>query len=101
MTMRTRSGPLVPYRGLDLTGEAGVFCGKLLADLGADIIKVEPAAGDSARAIGPHYGDVPDPERSIFWWAFNTSKRSITLDIETPEGREDVKRLAAQADFLL
>jgi crotonobetainyl-CoA:carnitine CoA-transferase CaiB-like acyl-CoA transferase len=86
---------------LDLTGEAGVFCGKLLADLGADIIKVERPGGDAARSIGPHYGDVPHPEKSLFWSAFNTNKRSITLDIETPEGREELKSLVETADFFI
>lgn len=91
----------MPYRGLDLAGETGVYCGKLLADLGADIIKVERPGGDPARGIGPFYGDVPDPERSLSWYALNTSKRSIALDIETPEGREELKRLVATADFLV
>ena len=78
-------GMLSPYRVLDLTDEKGLFCGKLLGDLGADVIKVERPGGDPARNIGPFYHDEVDPEKSLFWWAFNTSKRGITLDIETSQ----------------
>ncbi len=101
MAGENRSGPLVPYRGLDLTEDDGAYCGKLLADLGADIIKVERPGGDPARSIGPYLDDIPDPERSLSWHALNTSKRSITLDIETHEGREELKRLVETADFFI
>lgn len=99
--MTNRTGPLVPYRGLDLTGQTGMFCGRLLADLGADIIKIERPGGDPARHMGPFYGDVPDPEKSLSWFAFNASKRSITLEIETPEGRDELKKLIATADIFI
>ncbi|MBI3040846.1 MAG: CoA transferase, partial [Chloroflexi bacterium] len=72
-------GMLSPYRVLDLTDEKGFLCGKLLGDLGADVIKVERPGGDPARKIGPFYHDEADPEKSLFWFAFNTSKRGITL----------------------
>lgn len=89
------------YRGLDLTDEKGGFCGKVLADLGADIIKVEMPGGDAARGIGPFYRDVPAPENSLFWFAFNTSKRGITLNIETVDGKALFKRLASTMDFII
>ncbi|MFC1986845.1 CoA transferase, partial [Chloroflexota bacterium] len=73
-------GMLSPYRALDLTDEKGLLCGKLLGDLGADVIKVERPGGDLARNMGPFYHDEPDLEKSLFWFAFNTSKRGITLD---------------------
>lgn len=92
---------LSPYRVLDLTDEKGLLCGKLLADLGADVIKVERPGGDLARNIGPFYHDIQDPEKSLFWFAFNTNKRSITLDIETGDGREIFKRLVKIADFVI
>jgi len=69
--------------------------------LGADIIKVERPGGDPARNVGPFLNDIPDPERSLSWHAFNTSKRSITLDIESPEGREELKKLVETADFFI
>jgi len=92
---------LSPYRVLDLTDEKGLFCGKLLGDLGADVIKVEKPGGDPARSIGPFYQDEEDPEKSLLWFVFNTSKRGITLDIEVPDGREVFKRLVKTADFVV
>jgi len=94
-------GLLSPYRVLDLTDEKGIFCGKLLADMGADVIKVEKPGGDPVRNLGPFYHDEPDPEKSLFWFAFNTNKRGITLDIETKDGQEVFKRLVKTADFVL
>jgi len=72
-------GMLSPYRVLDLTDEKGLMCGKLLGDFGADVIKIERLGGDPARNIGPFYHDEAVPEKSLFWFAFNTSKRGITL----------------------
>ncbi|MFC1933818.1 CoA transferase [Chloroflexota bacterium] len=94
-------GMLSPYRALDLTDEKGLLCGKLLGDLGADVIKVERPGGDLARNMGPFYHDEPDLEKSLFWFAFNTSKRGITLDIETTEGQEVFKRLVKNADLVI
>lgn len=89
------------YRGLDLTDERGMLCGRMLAGLGAQVTKVEPPGGDQARSIGPFYEDIPHPERSLFWFAWNADKRGITLDIETRDGRDLLRRLAGNADFLL
>jgi crotonobetainyl-CoA:carnitine CoA-transferase CaiB-like acyl-CoA transferase len=94
-------GLLSPYRVLELTDEKGFLCGKLLADLGADVIKIEKPGGDPARNIGPFYKDIVDPQKSLYWFAFNTGKRSITLDIESGEGQEIFKRLVATADFVI
>jgi benzylsuccinate CoA-transferase BbsE subunit len=88
-------------RILDLTREPGFFAGKLLGDLGADVIKVEPPGGDAARHRPPFWGHVPDPERSLLWLAMNTSKRGITLDLERPRGRELLLALAVRADVVL
>jgi len=96
-----REGMLSPYRVLDLTDEKGFLCGKLLGDLGADVIKIERPGGDPARSIGPFYHDEVDPEKSLYWWAFNTSKRGITLDIETTDGQDIFKKLAMTADFVI
>src|SRR5438067_2503977 len=73
--------PLAGIRVLELAGIGGQYCGKLLGDMGADVIKIEPPAGDAARRVGPFAGDQPDPNRSLSFWYYNTSKRSITLDI--------------------
>lgn len=92
---------LSPYRVLDLTTERGLLCGQILGDLGADVIKVEPPGGSPARKLGPFYQDQPHPDRSLFWWAYNRNKRSITLDLTTAEGKAILHRLVAGAHFLL
>src|SRR3984885_648234 len=92
---------LSPYRVLDLSTERGLLCGQMLADLGADVIKVEPVGGSSARSIGPFYKDAPHPDRSLYWWAYNRNKRAITLDVERDGGRDLLRRLIARADFLI
>jgi benzylsuccinate CoA-transferase BbsE subunit len=94
-------GMLSPYRVLDLTNEHGFICGKLLSDLGADVIKIEKPGGDPARNIGPFYHDIPDPEKSLYWWAFNINKRGITLDIETADGQAIFNRLVKNADVVI
>ncbi|MFC1534313.1 CaiB/BaiF CoA transferase family protein, partial [Thermodesulfobacteriota bacterium] len=70
-------------------------------DLGADVIKVEKPGGDPVRRIGPFYHDTPEPEKSLYWFALNTSKRGITLDIETTDGQAIFKRLVETADIVI
>ncbi len=94
-------GFLGPYRVLDLTNERGYLTGKLLGDLGADVIKIEKPGGDPGRRLGPFYQDIPEPEKSLFWWGFNNNKRGITLDIETADGQEIFKKLVKTADFVI
>jgi len=89
------------YRILDLTNEKGFFCGKLLGDIGADVIKIEKPGGDKSRNLGPFYHDEVDSEKSLYWFAFNANKRGITLDIETADGREIFKRMAQKADAVI
>ena len=88
-------------RVLDLAGEMGQYCTKLLADLGADVIKVEPPEGDPARNLPPFYHDETDPQKSLYWLNLNTSKRSVTLNIEDPEGRKLLEKLVATADVVV
>jgi crotonobetainyl-CoA:carnitine CoA-transferase CaiB-like acyl-CoA transferase len=95
------SGPLAGLRVLELAGETGQFCGKLLGDLGADVIKIEPPGGETCRRLGPFVDNIPHPERSLSFWYYNTSKRGITLDLETADGRALFRRLAATADVVL
>jgi len=93
--------PLAPYRVLDLT-EGGVnWAGRLLSDMGADVIRVEPPGGSPTRKRAPFYQDEPHPERSLYWTAYNLNKRGVTLDLERPEGQDLFTRLAATADFIL
>ena len=92
---------LPPYRVLDLSGPEAVFCGKLLADYGADVVRVEPPGGHPSRHRGPFSGDQPGIERSLYFLFYNTNKRSITLDLETEKGRDLFRRLAAQSDVVL
>ncbi len=93
--------PLAPYRALDLTEGGYNWCGKVLADLGADVIKVEPPQGSPTRLRAPFYKDQPHPDGGLFWRAYCLNKRSITLDLEDLKGREVFKRLAATSDFVL
>lgn len=92
---------LSPYRALDLAGEMGLLCGKVLGDLGVDVIKVEKPDGDDARKLGPFYHDTPGPENSLLWWAYNTSKRGVTLDLEDTQGRQLFKKLVMETDFVI
>jgi crotonobetainyl-CoA:carnitine CoA-transferase CaiB-like acyl-CoA transferase len=92
---------LSDYRILELTDDRGLYCGKILADLGADVIKIEPPGGDPSRNTGPFYKDIPHPEKSLYWWAYNTSKRGITLNIETADGADIFRRLVKTADVVV
>ena len=94
-------GLLAPYRVLDLTDGRGLLCGKMLADLGSDVVQVEPPGGSPARRIGPFYKGEPGAERSLFWWAYCANKRGITLDMGTADGAALFRRLAGQADFVI
>lgn len=88
-------------RVLDLSDETGHLAGKILGDMGADVLKVEPPGGDPLRHRGPFLGDREDRERSLAWLALNTSKRSIVLDLAGGSGRARLRDLAREADVLL
>ena len=81
-TESANPGALDGVRVLDLTTEMGQYAGKLLADLGADVIKVEPPGGDAARGVGPFAGDRVSRETSLAWWYFNANKRSVTCNLD-------------------
>lgn len=97
----SESGALSGVRVLDLADEKGVYCTKLLADMGADVIRVEHPGGDQMRRVGPFVDDIAGPDRSIPFLHYNTSKRGITLDYATPEGKEIFGRLASNADVIV
>jgi crotonobetainyl-CoA:carnitine CoA-transferase CaiB-like acyl-CoA transferase len=99
--MTDAPGPLAGLRILELADEKGQFCGKLLADLGADVIKIEPPGGECNRAVGPFLDDVPHRDRSLSFWYYNTSKRGITLDLESTDGNQLLRRLAETSDVVL
>ena len=94
-------GALSGVRVLELADEKGQFCGKLLGDLGADVVKIEPPGGEPNRHVGPFLDDVPSPERSLSFCYYNTSKRGITLNLETADGRLLFLRLTATADVIV
>ena len=95
------SAALRGVRVLDLADVSGAYCGKLLGDMGADVIKVEPPGGEPVRHIGPFLGGKADRNRSFFFWHYNTSKRSVTLDLQTAGDRERFARLAESADLII
>lgn len=92
---------LFPYRVLDLTGGGCLMAGRLLADLGATVIKVEKVGGDPSRNTGPFYHDIPDPGKSLFWYACNRGKKSISLNLESKDGGSIFLRLVEKSDIVL
>lgn len=92
---------LAPYRVLDLTDHRGELAGMILGDLGADVIRVEPREGSEARRRGPLLTTGDETERSLQFRAYNRNKRSIVLDLATPDDRAAFLDLAAGADFVL
>jgi crotonobetainyl-CoA:carnitine CoA-transferase CaiB-like acyl-CoA transferase len=97
------SGPLAGLRVLDLgTRIAAPFCAGLLGEQGADVIKIEqPRGGDFMREIGPFVDAGDDGQYSLFWAVEGRGRKSVTLDLRTPEGQDLLRRLAATADVLV
>jgi benzylsuccinate CoA-transferase BbsE subunit len=93
--------PLDDLRVLDLSDDKGALCGKIFADLGADVIKVEPPEGSLTRRIPPFLDDSPGPDSGLYFIAYEAGKRSVTLDLEQPDGRELLRALASNCDFLI
>jgi len=96
-----QQGALTGYRVLDLADSRGSYCAKILADLGADVIKIEGPEGDPGRRTPPFAGDVPNIERSLYFLHRNANKRGITLDLETGKGRDMLQSLVKTADVLV
>ena len=95
-------GPLQGVKVLDLTDERAQFCGKVLSDLGADVILVEPPEGSDGRRLAPFAADTPDGEGSLYFWNCNAGKRSVTLDVRLPLGGRLLReRIALEADVLI
>jgi crotonobetainyl-CoA:carnitine CoA-transferase CaiB-like acyl-CoA transferase len=89
------------FRMLDLADEKGALCGKIFADMGAEVIKLEPPGGCSTRAIPPFLEDKPGPDRSFYAIAYHAGKKSVTLNLESAEGRVLLRGLAEIADFIV
>lgn len=88
-------------RVVELADERTALAGKLLADMGAEVIVVEPPGGAASRGFGPFAGDEDDPERSLWWWHYNTSKRSVVLDSTDERDRVDLQALLLSADVVI
>lgn len=92
---------LAGLRVLDLANERGVYATKVLADLGADVIRIEHPKGGGIRDFPPFYHGERDANKSLYFWHYNTNKRSLTLDVTTPRGREALLMLLETADVLV
>ena len=100
MSTGASPGPVQELRVVEI-GDLGEVAGKLLADAGADVIRVEPPSGSAARSLGPFVGGRPGPDRSLRYAYFNTSKRGVTLELGSSEGRELWWRLSESADVVI
>ena len=96
---------MAPYldgvRVLEIGNEQGDYCGRVLAGMGAEVVKVEPPRGEVTRSYGPFYHDTPHPDRSLYYWHYNLGKRSVVLDVDTPAGQAKLIHLAAIADVVI
>ena len=98
----TQEGLLPGVRVLDVgQGISGPYCAKILAQMGAEVIKVESSAGDPARRMGPFPGDIPHSEKSGLFLALNANKFGVTLDMASPGGAESFRKLSATADIII
>ena len=88
-------------RVLELADVKGQLCGKLLADLGADVVQMEPLGGSPVRRVGPYYQDRPSLNGSLAYWHYNTSKRSVTLNLDASDGQAIFRELARAADVVI
>jgi benzylsuccinate CoA-transferase BbsE subunit len=94
-------GPLGGLAVVELASEWGAYTGKVLAELGADVVLVEPPQGHHTRHYGPFAGDEPDSEGSLWFWHYNTSKRGVVIDLDTASGRDTFRSLLEGSDVLL
>ena len=95
-------GPLYGVKALDLSQDiAGSFCARLLADYGAEVLKLEPPAGAALRRMPPFAGDDPHPEKSLFFLALNLNKKGATLNLATGAGRQLFRELIPHVDVVV
>lgn len=96
-----RVGPLTGLRVVELAGEYAAHCGRLLADYGAEVILVEPPGGARQRTYEPFVDDVPDPERSLWFWHYHANKLGVVLDLDDAADRDRFRDLVASADIVV
>src|ERR1039457_2272386 len=89
------------FRVLDLTEDRGLYAGKVLADFGAEVIKVEPPQGSLGRRTGPFKDDIRGLENSLYFLNFNANKKGVTLNLESSEGKRIFKDLVKTADVVI
>jgi crotonobetainyl-CoA:carnitine CoA-transferase CaiB-like acyl-CoA transferase len=100
--MHAQEGALQGTTVLDLSQDiAGSLCARLLGDYGAEVIKIEPPEGAALRRAGPFFGNTPHIEKGLTFFTLNLNKTGITLNLETEEGRQIFKSLAASADVVV
>src|SRR5512139_1151763 len=96
------SGALEGIRVIELgQSVSGPYCAKLFADYGADVVKVEPPGGDTARRWGPFPADAAHLEKGGLFFFLNTNKRGVAIDVTTPRGRDLFLQLISHADVLI
>ena len=95
------TGALDDLRVLEIADESGEYAGRLLAGMGAEVVKLELPGGATSRRIGPFLGDRPHPDRSLHFWHYNVGKRAAAVDVQAPGGRTLLARLAARFDVVL
>jgi benzylsuccinate CoA-transferase BbsE subunit len=88
-------------RVLEISAPETMLAGRILADLGADVVVVEPPAGSPARRLAPFLDDIPGIERSLTWHALNYNKRGVTLDLSSPDGKAMMRDLVAKFDVII
>ena len=101
MTMPSVAPGLAGLRVLDLSADVGSLATRLLAGLGADVLRIEPPDGHRDRRRPPFAAGIPHLERSLFWFQLNAGKRSVTLALDTTDGQAIFRRLLASADLLV
>ncbi|MGE7759727.1 CaiB/BaiF CoA transferase family protein [Peribacillus sp. NPDC097895] len=94
-------GALDGIKVLEIGDQLTQYAGKLLADMGAEVIKVEPSKGVQSRNIGPFYQDEPDVNKSLYFWHYNTSKKSVTLDLQTEVDKQRFSHMVSEFDVVL
>ncbi|BBZ31220.1 CoA transferase (plasmid) [Mycolicibacterium madagascariense] len=95
------SGSLAGVRVVEIGDHQGEYCGLVLAGLGAEVVKIEPPGGSATRMTAPFVDDIPDPDQSLHFWAYNRGKRSIVVDLETDAGKSEFASILQTADVLL